>query len=280
MPAVFDDIDVTDEKVILTYAVLDHSALPGDALHLEVRARIRHFELDGEPAFIIEWTSSSGDFSRLSFDVCESDDGENLPSDAYGDADSQSRARHDGAPQALDVPGTLNMSTLSLNDQLSENDLNGDARLQGEDESDTQYDQQVGTVEQGTNVGTPVGGNGAHDDGKTDEGSSLFVDFQCVVDNDGELSHELDPVIYNYLYDHYHGKLEGAKEVYVVRVPHVMEDYWSIRLFVKKKVNDALKMYLTSPPLWFLRTVSDHGSTCLIVVDARIDSHATPTHLQ
>ncbi|KAH9920708.1 uncharacterized protein B0H18DRAFT_1121800 [Fomitopsis serialis] len=252
MSAVFDDIDVSDERVILTYAVLGPSALPGDALYLEVRARIRHFELDGGPAFIIEWTSSSGDFSRLSFDVCESDDDENLPWD--GNVDSQSH--NDGAPQALDLPGTLNMSTLPLNGQLSENDLSGNARLRGEDESDAEYDQQGGTVGQGTDVRTPVGGNDAHDDGNTDEGSSLFVDFQYVVDNDEELSHELDPVIYNYLYDHYHDKLEGAKEVYVVRVPHVTEDFWSLRLFVKKKVHGDLKMYLTSPPLSVCRVAT------------------------
>ncbi|EPS94024.1 hypothetical protein FOMPIDRAFT_1055452 [Fomitopsis schrenkii] len=47
----------------------------------------------------------------------------------------------------------------------------------------------------------------------------------------------------------YPSELEGATEVYVVRVPYIIGGYWSIRLFVKTQVAGITRAFTTSPPL-------------------------------
>ncbi|KAH9842035.1 uncharacterized protein C8Q71DRAFT_721053 [Rhodofomes roseus] len=235
-----NDLDLSDERVILTNAVLDPSALLGDDLYLEVIGRLRCLKLDGAATIIIESTDPSREFSRLPFDARDSDADADADdeTDADTDADDESDADADADDETDDGVG----DTTGTHDEegpQAANPTRSDGNVQsGGDDSQTAASQQSGTHEDGGSAGTSEGRAHVYAGATTDDATTPFTDLQDV-GCDEDLWDELRPAIVCYLFD-YAEKFEGAKEVYVVRVPYWIAGHWSIRFYVKRKGGDAL----------------------------------------
>ncbi|EPS92961.1 hypothetical protein FOMPIDRAFT_1056404 [Fomitopsis schrenkii] len=249
-------MDLTNQNVVLTCAVLDVTDhVPHDGMHLEVLSRVRRIVGDGVVTLLVAPSETTDVFEVLPYDdpTGVGDHGIDLGTDVVAFQVSMSDL-DDQVSQQQNVDVWADLAHLTARSDVATvdphntsddiygsdststpHDINGSDSTSTSDDIDGSDSDSIATV-----LSYEVDVLGEH---------RVIIMYPCNFEKEME---KLAPAVVRYITS-YPSEMEGATEVYVVRVPLIIGGYWSIRLFVRTQVAGVTQSFTTSPPLAVFR---------------------------
>ncbi|EPS99997.1 hypothetical protein FOMPIDRAFT_115887 [Fomitopsis schrenkii] len=224
-------MDLTNERVVLTCAVLHPEDVPLDGIYLEVLARVHRVVGDGVVTFLVAPNESEDDFNVLPYDGPSGDEIEHQKGVKKLAISVSDLEHQEESQQNVDVCPDVHSGHLAARSDVAT--VDSDSTSDKSDGSDSDS-----TVTEYSEIDVLA----EH---------RVLILYACSFDKTMEKlpCAVVPPHGWAGYITRYPSELEGATEVYVVRVPYIIGGYWSIRLFVKTQIAGITRAFTTSPPL-------------------------------